>query len=276
MTDDAGTGPFPAGYSGPDAALELPLDWTGEQPPAVPRELVPAHVAIVMDGNGRWANQRGLSRIEGHRAGEGVLLDVVAGAIQIGVKHLSVYAFSTENWRRSPDEVRFLMGFNRDVLRRRRDQMDRWGVRVRWAGRRPRLWRSVIHELEVAEQRTAANSTLTLTMCVNYGGRNEIVDAVRSLADDVAAGRLKPSGITEKSLQSRMYVPELPDVDLFLRSSGEQRTSNFLPWQSTYAEFVFLDRLWPDFSRRDLWGAIEQYARRDRRFGGAVDAPGAS
>jgi undecaprenyl diphosphate synthase len=251
----------------------LPLDWTGKRPPEMPAGSVPKHVAVVMDGNGRWANQRGLSRIEGHKAGEASLLDVVAGAIQIGVTHLSAYAFSTENWRRSPDEVRFLMGFNRDVIRRRRDQLHEWGVRVKWAGRRPRLWRSVVDELEVAEELTKHNTGLTLTMCVNYGGRVEIQDAVRAVARDVAAGRLHPDRITEKTIAKHLYVPDLPDVDLFLRSSGEQRTSNFLLWQSAYAEMVFLDTLWPDFTREDLWRGIQIYANRSRRFGGAVDAP---
>jgi undecaprenyl diphosphate synthase len=236
--------------------------------PGIDPDRVPAHVAIVMDGNGRWANRQGLTRIEGHRAGEAALLDVVAGAIQIGVKHLSVYAFSTENWKRSPDEVRFLMGFNRDVLHRRRDQLNDWGVRVRWAGRKPRLWRSVIDELQFAERLTAHNSVLTLTMCVNYGGRQELVDAVRAMVSSGAP-------ITEKSIQKHLYTSELPDVDLFVRSSGEQRTSNFLLWQSAYAELVFLDTLWPDFSRVQLWDAVETYARRTRRFGGAVDAPSA-
>ncbi len=256
-----------------DAVDFKPIDWTGLYPPALPKNAVPDHVAIVMDGNGRWANKQGLTRIEGHRAGEAALLDVVAGAIQLGVKHLSVYAFSTENWSRSPDEVRFLMGFNRDVLHRRRDQLNDWGVRVRWAGRRPRLWRSVIDELQFAERLTAKNSALTLTMCVNYGGRTEIADAVRAIAEEVKAGRIKPSGISEKTIQKHLYLPDLPDVDLFVRSSGEQRTSNFQLWQSAYAEMVFLDTLWPDFSRVDLWQAIELYARRTRRFGGAVDAP---
>lgn len=255
------------------APFELvPIDWTGEHPPAF-RRSAPRHIAIVMDGNGRWANRRGLPRVEGHRKGEQVLLDVVAGAIQAGVKHLSVYAFSTENWHRSPDEVRFLMGFNRDVLRRRREQLDAWNVRVRWAGRRPRLWESVLKELKVAERQTAGNTGLTLTMCVNYGGRNEITDAVRKIAQDVAEGRLSPRGITERVIEKYLYVPEMPNVDLFLRSSGEQRTSNFLLWQSSYAEMVFLDQLWPDFTRRDLWQAIEIYHERDRRFGAAVDQP---
>jgi undecaprenyl diphosphate synthase len=256
-----------------DAVDFKPIDWTGLYPPVIAASAVPDHVAIVMDGNGRWANKQGLTRIEGHRAGEAALLDVVAGAIQIGVKHLSVYAFSTENWSRSPEEVRFLMGFNRDVLHRRRDQLNDWGVRVRWAGRKPRLWRSVIGELQFAERLTARNDTLTLTMCVNYGGRNEVTDAVRAIAEEVKAGRLKPSGITEKTIQKHLYIPDVPDVDLFVRSSGEQRTSNFQLWQSAYAEMVFLDTLWPDFSRLDLWQAIELYASRARRFGGAVDAP---
>jgi undecaprenyl diphosphate synthase len=251
----------------------VPVDWTGQQPPQFEGD-VPEHIAIVMDGNGRWANQRGLSRIEGHREGEQVLLDVVAGAIQAGVKFLSVYAFSTENWRRSPDEVRFLMGFNRDVLRRRREQLNAWNVRMRWAGRRPRLWSSVVSELRSAEQRTQHNTGLTLTMCVNYGGRNEITDAVRSLARDVAEGRIKPNKINERALTKYLYVPEMPDVDLFLRTSGEQRLSNFLLWQSAYAELDFTPTLWPDFTREHLWEAISHYVSRDRRFGGAVDVPG--
>lgn len=209
----------------------LPLDYTGIYPPALPVSAVPEHVAIVMDGNGRWANARGLARIEGHRMGEASLLDVVAGAIQMGVKYLSVYAFSTENWKRSPEEVRFLMGFNRDVLRRRRDQLNAWGVRVRWAGRKPRLWPSVITELQTAERLTAANNTLTLTLCVNYGGRTELLDAFRAISQDVASGKISPSRISEKMIQRHLYAPDLPDVDLFVRSSGEQRMSNFLLWQ---------------------------------------------
>jgi len=256
-----------------DALDFKPIDWTGIYPPAFP--VVPNHVAIVMDGNGRWANGKGLTRIEGHKAGEASLLDVVAGAIQVGVKHVSVFAFSTENWSRSPEEVRFLMGFNRDVLHRRRDQLNDWGVRVRWAGRRPRLWSSVIKELQFAEQLTADNTALTLTMCVNYGGRTELTDAVRRIANDVAAGKLKPSGVSEQLIQNQLYQPQLPDVDLFIRSSGEQRTSNFMLWQSAYAEMVFLDTLWPDFTRKDLWHAITLYSNRNRRFGGAVDSPNA-
>ena len=242
---------------------------SGVRPPDIPRELVPKHVAIVMDGNGRWAKARGLPRTSGHELGETALLDTVEGAIEIGVRAISAYAFSTENWKRSPDEVRFLMGFNRDVIRRRRDYMHSLGVRVRWAGRRPRLWASVIRELEIAEDLTRDNKVLTLTMCVNYGGRAEIADAAKALAFDVAAGKIDPARVDERTFARYLDEPTMPDVDLFLRSSGEQRTSNFLPWQSAYAEMVFLDTLWPDFDRRDLWRAIEIYASRDRRYGGA-------
>jgi len=253
----------------------LPVDWTGETPPAFPQAGVPRHIAIVMDGNGRWANRQGLPRVEGHRAGEAALLDVVAGAIQAGVGELSVYAFSTENWSRSPEEVRFLMGFNREVLHRRRDQLHAWNVRIRWAGRRPRLWGSVIKDLELAQAMTERNSGLTLNMCVNYGGRNELLDAVNAIAAEAAAGRVRPGRVTERALRRHFYQPEMPDVDLFVRSSGEQRTSNFLLWQSAYAEMVFQDILWPDYRRRHLWAAIEEYIGRDRRFGAAVDRPSA-
>src|SRR5215813_8172122 len=157
----------------------------GARPPAIPPELLPRHVALVMDGNGRWAKARGLLRTEGHKRGEGALFDVIMGAIELGIPYLSAFAFSTENWRRSPEEVRFLMGFNRDVIHRRRDEFHEMGIRVRWAGRRPRLWRSVIHELEYAEELTRDNDVLTFTMCVNYGGRAEIADAASRLAADV-------------------------------------------------------------------------------------------
>src|SRR5262245_18417088 len=245
----------------------------GALPPAVPPELLPRHVALVMDGNGRWAKQRGLSRTEVQKRGESALFDVIMGAIELGIPYLSAYAFSTENWRRSPDEVRFLMGFNRDVIRRRRDQLHEMGVRVRWAGRRPRLWRSVISELEDAERMTAGNSVLTLQFCVNYGGRSEIADAAAAIAADAVAGRLRPDRIDEKVLARYLDEPGIPDVDLFVRSSGEQRLSNFLIWQSAYAELVFLDTLFPDFDRRHLWEAGETHATRARRYGCAVADP---
>jgi undecaprenyl diphosphate synthase len=235
----------------------------------LPKNLIPKHVALVMDGNGRWAQERGLPRTAGHEAGEASLLDCVHGALELGIGAVSAYAFSTENWRRSPEEVRFLMGFNRDVIRRRRDEMHELGVRIRWAGRRPKLWRSVIKELEEAEKLTAKNSQLTLTMCVNYGGRAEIADAVQAISAKVASGQIQPSRITERMIAAHLDEPDMPDVDLFVRSSGEQRMSNFLLWQSAYAEFVFLDTLWPDFDRRQLWEACEIYAARNRRYGGA-------
>jgi undecaprenyl diphosphate synthase len=230
---------------------------------------IPQHIAIVMDGNGRWAKERGLPRTAGHEAGEKVLFDLVEAAISFGVKELSAYAFSTENWKRTPEEVKFLMGYSRDVLRNRRDRLNEMGVKVQWIGRPQRLWKSVIDELEEAEELTKKNKVLTLNMCVNYGGRAELVDAATALARDVKRGKVKPDSITEKTIEKYLYSPKMRDVDMFLRSSGEQRTSNFLPWQSTYAEFVFMDVLWPDMTPKLLWKAIEEYSERDRRFGKA-------
>ncbi|MDP3893644.1 isoprenyl transferase [Nocardioides sp.] len=242
---------------------------SGARPPAIPQELLPDHVAVVMDGNGRWAKARDLPRTAGHEAGEHALFEVVSGAIEIGVKAVSAYAFSTENWSRSPEEVRFLMGFNRDVVRRRRVEMHEMGVRVRWAGRAPRLWKSVIRELQTTEELTRHNTVCTLTMCVNYGGRAELTDAMRSIGREVAAGRLDPERISEQTIAQHLYVPELAEADMIWRTSGEQRLSNFMTWQSAYSEFVFSDVLWPDVDRRDLWAALETYARRDRRYGSA-------
>jgi undecaprenyl diphosphate synthase len=248
---------------------------SGARPPDIPPELIPGHVAIVMDGNGRWAQARGLSRIEGHRAGEASLMDVLHGAIELGITTISAFAFSTENWRRSPEEVRFLMGFNKDVIRRRRDELAALGVRIRWAGRRPRLWRSVIDQLEDAERYTRDNDRLTLQFCVNYGGRAEIVDATRAIAREVQAGRLNPAKIDERTIANYLDEPGIPDADLMIRTSGEQRMSNFLLWQAAYSEFVFTDTAWPDFDRRHLWAACVTYAQRDRRFGsaGPIQAP---
>ena len=239
--------------------------WSGAKPPAIDKSQIPKHVAVVMDGNGRWAKNKGLKRTEGHKAGEAPLFDMVEGAIEIGVKELSAYAFSTENWKRSPEEVRFLMGFNKEVLRRRRDQMNELGVRIRWVGQEKKLWSSVVDELLEAEELTANNKVLTLNMCVNYGGRAEIVSAAEDLARDFKRGKI--AKFDEKTFAKYLELPT--DVDLFLRSSGEQRLSNFLPWQSAYAELVFMDVLWPDADRRTLWKAIEEYAARNRRFGKA-------
>lgn len=247
--------------------LDPPPHASGATPPTFAS--IPKHVAIVMDGNGRWAQRQGLPRTAGHEAGEASLLDVVHGALELGIPWLSAYAFSTENWKRSPEEVRFLMGFNRDVIRRRRDELNDLGVRIKWIGRERRLWRSVINELDTATVMTAGNRRLTLTMCINYGGRAELADAVTAIAEDVRAKRLDPSRIGERLIGRYLYDPEMPDVDLFVRSSGEQRTSNFLPWHASYAELVFLDTLWPDFDRRNLWQAVELFNQRQRRFGSA-------
>jgi trans,polycis-decaprenyl diphosphate synthase len=237
--------------------------------PRIPADRLPVHVAIVMDGNGRWATQRGLARVEGHKMGEAVVIDTVCGAIELGIKWLSLYAFSTENWKRSPDEVRFLMGFNRDVVRRRRENLKAMGVKIRWVGSRPRLWRSVINELAVAEAMTQGNDVITVNYCVNYGGRAEIAEATREIAHLVAAGKISPDRITESTIARHLQRPDIPDVDLFLRTSGEQRSSNFMLWQAAYAEYIFQDKLWPDYDRRDLWAACEEYASRNRRFGSA-------
>ena len=232
---------------------------------------VPRHIAVVMDGNGRWANQRGLTRTEGHRAGEIPLLEVVAGAIEAGVEYLTAFAFSTENWKRSPDEVRFLMGYNKDVLRRRRDLLMEWNVRIKWIGSEQRIWPSVASELRKAEQLSAKNTGLTLTMAVNYGGRQEILHAAQNLVDLAKAGRL--DRVTERKFTQQLYFPNMPDVDLLIRSSGERRLSNYLLWESSYAELVFMDELWPDFDRETLWRAIGEYSNRNRRFGKAQDSP---
>jgi undecaprenyl diphosphate synthase len=234
---------------------------------------MPRHIAVVMDGNGRWAAERGLPRVEGHRAGESALVEIVAGAVEAGVEWLSVYAFSTENWTRSPAEVRFLMGYSRRVLRARRDLFHSWGVRIRWTGITERLWPSVIRELREAEALTRDNTGTTLNLCVNYGGRAEIAETARAIAHQAAIGHLTPQDVTEELLAAHLTGPgRPPDVDLFLRTSGEQRLSNFLLWQSAYAELVFTGEMWPDVDRLVLWRAIETYARRSRRFGGAPDA----
>lgn len=209
-----------------------------------------------------------MKRTEGHKRGEQVLDTMVDTCLELGIPYLSAYAFSTENWRRSPEEVRFLMNFNRHVLRTRRDSLNERGVKIKWVGRRPRLWRSVIKELQEAEELTKNNTRMTLAMCINYGGRAEIVDAARAFAEDVANGTVKPHQLTENSLRGYLNDPDMPDVDLFLRPSGEQRTSNFLLWQSAYAEMVFQDKLFPDYTPEDLYDAIYEYAQRDRRFGG--------
>lgn len=230
------------------------------------RQAVPAHLGVIMDGNGRWAQQRGLPRNAGHEAGEAALFDTVEGALELGLRWLTVYAFSTENWKRPPAEVRFLMNFNRDLLLRRGEELHERGVRVRFIGRRARpVPARLVEMMESTERLTAGNTRMTLQVAFNYGGRAELVDAARRIAEDAAAGRL--GRVSEKSIQARLYEPEAPDVDLLIRTSGEQRLSNFLLFQAAYAELVFTETLWPDFRRADLRAAVEEFQRRQRRFG---------
>lgn len=218
-----------------------------------------------MDGNGRWATRRGLARTQGHAAGEEALVDTAYGALAVGVKVLTVYAFSTENWRRPIDEVRFLMNFNRGLLERRQHELHAEGVRIVFSGRRDwRVPRGVLSRMDEAAALTQNNKVMTLNIAFNYGGRAEIVDAVTRLVED----RVASNKIDEKAIRQRLYHPELPDPDLVVRTSGEYRTSNFLLWEMAYAELVFTAVLWPDFRREDLFAAIEEYQQRDRRFGG--------
>ena len=203
-----------------------------------------------MDGNGRWAEARGLERTQGHEAGERALFDVVEGALEAGIRYLSVYAFSTENWSRPPSEVEFLLGFNRALLRQRRDELNERRVRIRRVGRRERVPQDVLDEFDAAEEVTRHNDRLDLLVCFNYGGRAEIEDAA------------KQGGIADN-----LYAPDVPDVDLLIRTSGEKRLSNFLLWQAAYAELYFTDLLWPDFDRHALFDALRDYADRTRRFG---------
>ena len=226
---------------------------------------IPTHVACVMDGNGRWAAQRGLPRTEGHAAGEAALLDAVEGALELGIPWITMYAFSTENWRRPADEVRYLMGFNESLLRRRRDELHGKGVRIRFAGRRDwRVPKRVIRRMDESIELTAANRRCTLTMAFNYGGRAEVVDAVRRLVAD----KVPPDKVDEKAIRSRLYFPDQPDPDLVIRTSGEYRISNFLLWQLAYSELVFDKVLWPDFRREHLFEAVRDFQQRQRRYGG--------
>src|SRR6516165_7210281 len=229
----------------------------------VDRERVPRHVAIVMDGNGRWARRQGLKRTDGHAAGEEALFDTVEGGLEIGLPWLTVFAFSTENWRRPLDEVQFLMRFNESLLLRRRDDLHQRGVRVRFIGRRAgRVPQRVRRHIVDTEALTAHNRRLTLTFAFNYGGRAELVDAARRIATDVADGKLHPDQVNDRVLARHLYAPDMPDPDLLVRTSGEYRLSNFLLWELAYAELVFTDVLRPDFRREDLFAAIAEYQGR--------------
>jgi undecaprenyl diphosphate synthase len=240
----------------------------------VDMDRVPAHIGLILDGNGRWANQRGLPRTAGHLAGEAALFDTVEGALRLGVSWITAFTFSTENWNRSDEEVEFLMWFNEDLLTRRRDDLDKQGVRMLFAGAMddPRIPDRNRTHMAQAEELTAKNSNLNLVFAFNYGSRREIVDASRQLARDALAGTIDPEEIDESDLSRRLYLSDMPDVDLVIRSSGEHRLSNFLLWQSAYAEFYFPGILWPDFDRHALVDAVVEYQARERRFGGAEDA----
>ena len=236
-------------------------------PSGIDPNRIPTHIGCVMDGNGRWAEGRGLPRTEGHKRGEDALFEAVEGALELGVKWLTVYAFSTENWRRPPDEVRFLVNFNEDILVRRREELDEREVRIRFVGRRDwRVPRRIIRRMDETTAMTEKNRRMTLTIAFNYGGRAEIVDAVRGLVAD----RVPAKKIDERAIRSHLYDPEMPDPDLVIRTSGEYRISNFLLWELAYSELVFTDTLWPDFTRERLYDAVREYQGRDRRFGGTA------
>ena len=218
-----------------------------------------------MDGNGRWASQRGLPRTDGHAAGEEALVDAIDGALALGIEWITMYAFSTENWRRPVDEVRYLMGFNESLLMRRRDELNEKGVRIRFAGRRDwRVPKRVLCRMDEASELTKDNRRCTLTMAFNYGGRAEIIDAVRSI---VAEG-VRADKIDERLIAKHLYYPDMPDPDLVVRTSGEYRISNYLLWQIAYSELVFPEVLWPDFRRSHLYDAVLEYQNRERRYGG--------
>ena len=235
---------------------------------------VPRHVAIIMDGNGRWANARGLHRTQGHARGEPALFDVIDGALEMGVKWLTAYTFSTENWSRDATEVEFLMHFNVDLLERRRDELHAKGIRIHFIGERddPRVPDELRERIRSAEKLTERNDRMNMVFAFNYGGRTEVVEAVRKIAAEVAAGALDPAAIDAATIEARLYLPEMPDPDLVIRTSGEVRTSNYLLWESAYSEYVFTPVLWPDFDRFTLADCIAEYQARDRRFGRAVDA----
>ena len=243
----------------------LPGFRTARDLPGIDPDKIPTHVAAVMDGNGRWARQRGLKRTEGHAAGEEALFDAVEGALELGSKWFTVYAFSTENWKRPIDEVRFLMGFNEGILMRHRDQLNDWGVRIRFAGRRDwRVPRRVLKRIEESEALTAKNKRMTFTIAFNYGGRAEIVDAVKA----IVAAKVPADRVDEKLIRRHLYEPDMPDPDIVIRTSGEFRISNFLLWELAYSELIFTDVLWPDFRREHLFDAVREYQARERRFGG--------
>lgn len=234
-------------------------------------ERVPVHVGMILDGNGRWAQERGLPRTAGHAAGEGPLFDSVDGALAVGLRWLSAYTFSTENWSRDPEEVEFLMWFNEDILLRRRDGLHEKGVRLRFIGELddPRVPERNRRHMAETEELTKDNDRLTFVFAFNYGGRVELVRAIQQIARRAREGDLDPSAIGEADIARSLYIPDMPDPDLILRTSGEQRISNFLLWGSAYAELLFLEKRWPEFTAQDLVDAVVEYQSRGRRFGSA-------
>jgi undecaprenyl diphosphate synthase len=276
----AGAGPaagaaFAAGARPAGRGRPVPAGEVAERVAAAgldPKRPLPRHVAIVCDGNGRWARRRGLPRAEGHRAGVRSVRAVVRGCSELGIGVLTLYAFSTENWKRPADEVDALWELLLDVLGRELDELVRNNVRVRAIGRRGDLPLPVRAAVATAEEETAANTGLNLVLAINYGARQEIVGAARELASQAAAGRLDPAAIDADRFAACLETAGLPDPDLVVRPSGEVRLSNFLLWQSAYSEFVFTRVLWPDFGRRELIAAIREFQRRQRRFGGLGDA----
>lgn len=241
------------------------------EPPA--HLAVPAHIAVIMDGNRRWAVRHGVTAAEGHGAGGRAVLRLIVSALQLGIPNLSVYGFSTENWNRTPEELAKLFEAAAEGITKAARWLQERGVRVRWCGRRDRLDENVASALAIMENMTSNNTTLTLNVFADYGGRDELATAARALAAEAVAGTIRPDDIGPEDIARHCYAPDLPDVDLLIRTSGEQRTSNFLPWHLAYAEFVFDPTPWPDFGYRHLLAAVTEYSRRHRRFGGD-DRPG--
>ncbi|MFN3824662.1 MAG: polyprenyl diphosphate synthase [Pseudorhodobacter sp.] len=242
-----------------------------QPPPRDPRQRA-SHVAIIMDGNGRWATNRGWPRLVGHRKGAERVKEIVRAAPDLGIEWLTIYAFSTENWKRSTEEVLGLMSIFARYIQREAERLAAEGVRMRFIGDRTRLDPKLQRLMAGIEARTAGFSRLNLTVAINYGGRDEILRAMRGLARDAAEGRLDPCDITEAALSGRMDTAGLPDPDLVIRTSGETRTSNFLPWQAAYAEFEFTPTLWPDFTPAELGAILARFGNRERRFGGVISA----
>jgi undecaprenyl diphosphate synthase len=246
----------------------------GKLPQNAPPYVAPRHVAIIMDGNGRWAAARGLPRAEGHRRGVEALRRTVRAAADIGIRYLTIFSFSAENWSRPASEIGELMGLLRRFIRHDLAELHRSNVRVRVIGERVGLDPDIDRLLAEAEELTKGNDGLTLVVAFNYGARQEITRAARRIAAEVAAGRLAPSNVTAETIGAFLDAPDLPDPDLIIRTSGEQRLSNFLLWQSAYSELVFTPTYWPDFDRAALEAAIREYQQRERRFGGLVAKTG--